>query len=189
MIQEHEIGKRIREFRKRQGLGLQNLAEATGFTKGYLSKVEKSAKSPPVSTLIVIANALQVSLSEILGEAKSEAKISLVKKDQRHEMARSGSAFGYSYQTLAHIFTQKHMEPFILTLPLKPKKKVLFQHAGEEILFVLEGTMKFFYGTEEFIVEEGDCIYFNASIPHYGICQGGKEVKCFMVIYNPVGVT
>jgi mannose-6-phosphate isomerase-like protein (cupin superfamily) len=72
-----------------------------------------------------------------------------------------------------------------LTLPLKPRQNALFQHKGEEMMFVLEGTMKFFHGEKEFIVEEGDCIYFDASIPHYGICQENKEVKILMVIYSP----
>jgi quercetin dioxygenase-like cupin family protein len=53
------------------------------------------------------------------------------------------------------------------------------------MMFVLEGTMKFFHGQKEYIVEEGDCIYFDGSIPHYGVCQGKKEVKCLMVIFTP----
>jgi hypothetical protein len=42
--------------------------------------------------------------------------------------------------------------------------------------------MKFFHGGKGFIVAEGDCIYFNGSIPHYGVFQGNKELKCLMVI-------
>ncbi len=185
MVSEHEIGARIREFRKMRGLTLQDLSEKTNYTKGYLSKLEKSSKAPPVSTLIVLAKALDVTVSEILGETHSKASICLVKRNERREMARSGSVFGYSYQTVAHGFPNKRMEPYILTLPLRPKRKAIFQHPGEEILFVLEGTMKFFHGDQEFLVEEGDCIYFDANIPHYGICHGDKEVKCFMVIYSP----
>jgi hypothetical protein len=45
--------------------------------------------------------------------------------------------------------------------------------------------MKFFHGGKGFIVEEGDCIYFNGSIPHYGVFQRNKEVKCLMVIPPP----
>jgi mannose-6-phosphate isomerase-like protein (cupin superfamily) len=77
------------------------------------------------------------------------------------------------------------MEPFILTLPLKPKRKMIAQHEGEESLFVLEGTMKFLHGNREYIIEEGDCIYFDSSFPHFGESVGGKEAKCFMVIYTP----
>ena len=64
MIQESELGKRIKEYRMKKGLTLQKLEEKTGFTKGYLSKVENTKKAPPVSTLVVLAKALEVSLSE-----------------------------------------------------------------------------------------------------------------------------
>jgi transcriptional regulator with XRE-family HTH domain len=185
MIKESELGKRIKEYRVKRELTLQEMEEKTGFTKGYLSKVENTKKAPPISTLIVLAKALGISLSEILGETEERNKISLVRKIERQVVARNGTVFGYSYQTLAHKFYKKQMEPYILTLPVKPKQVPLFQHDGEEILFVLEGTMKFFHGDLEFIVEEGDCLYFDASIPHHGICQGKKEVKCLMVIYTP----
>jgi transcriptional regulator with XRE-family HTH domain len=185
MIQESELGKRIKEYRMKRELTLQKMEEKTGFTKGYLSKVENTKKAPPISTLIVLAKALGISLSEILGETEERNKISLVKKIERQVVARNGTVFGYSYQTLAHKFYKKQMEPYILTLPVNPKQVPLFQHKGEEILFVLEGTMKFFHGDQEFVVEEGDCLYFDASIPHHGICQGKKEVKCLMVVYTP----
>ena len=55
MINESEISKRIRECRLRKNLTLQMLADRTGYSKGYLSKVEKSDKAPPVATLSTIA--------------------------------------------------------------------------------------------------------------------------------------
>ena len=186
MIEEAEVGKRIQQYRTSKRLTLQELAEKTGLTKGYLSKIEKAKKAPPVSTLINLAKAFRISISEILGEIEdSKSPICLVKKKDRPFIARDGTVFGYAYQTLAHRFHSRHMEPYILTLPLKPRQNALFQHKGEEMMFVLEGTMKFFHGEKEFIVEEGDCIYFDASIPHYGICRENKEVKILMVIYSP----
>jgi len=186
MIQEAEVGRRIQQYRIDQRLTLQGLADKTGLTKGYLSKIEKARKAPPVSTLISLAKALGTSISEILGEAEdNKSPICLVKRGDRPVIARDGSVFGYAYQTLAHKFPNRHMEPYILTLPLRSKQNTLFQHEGEEMMFILEGTMKFFHGEKEFIVEEGDCIYFDASIPHYGVCQEKKEVKILMVIYTP----
>ena len=186
MTSEEELGKRIKEFRIDKGMTLQEFAEKTGLTKGYLSKIEKAKKAPPVSTLLTLAKALNISISDIFGETEGNRNpICLVKNGERRSIARDGSVFGYAYQTLAHRFHKKFMEPFILTLPLHPKENALFQHKGEEMLFVLEGTMKFFHGEEEYIVEEGDCVYFDAGIPHYGVCEGNREVKCLMVIYTP----
>jgi len=186
MIDEAEIGRKIKLLRLERGLNLQQLANATGFTKGYLSKVENSRKAPPVSTLIILAKALDVNISAIFSEDADKTTITLVKKAERKVMARDGTAFGYSYEPLAHKFLQRRMDPYILTLPVKPKRRGVFQHKGEEILIVLEGTMRFIHGGKEFLVEEGDCIYFDANLPHFGIAEHSKPVKCLMVIFSEV---
>ena len=185
MIEEAEIGKRIRKYRRIKKVTLQNLAEKTGFTKGYLSKIENTPKAPPVSTLIMLSKALDISLSDIFGESAGRRPACLVKKKERPVVVRDGTLFGYAYQRLADKFYDKHMQPYILTLPRRVKKNAFFQHTGEEILFVLEGTMKFFHGKNEYLMEEGDCLYFDAAFPHCGVCHGEKEVKCLMVIYTP----
>ena len=184
MIEEAEVGKKIKEYRTAKKITLQELARKTGFTRGYLSKIENTKKAPPVSTLIVLSKALEISISDIFGETADRNPACLVKKNERPVMVRDGTVFGYAYQMLAHKFYNKHMHPYLLTLPKNVKENALFQHMGEEILFVLEGMMRFFHGEKEYLMEEGDCIYFDASIPHYGICQGKKEVKCLMVIYT-----
>jgi transcriptional regulator with XRE-family HTH domain len=186
-IIESEIGQRIKAFRITKRITLEQLAEQTGFTKGYLSKIEKSEKAPPVSTLGILARTLGITISVLLGEENHNTSISIVKKGNRPLIARDGTSFGYSYEAVAYQYPNKKMEPFILTLPLNVKKKTVYQHEGEEILFVLEGTMKFLYHNQEYIVEKGDCIYFDSSLPHFGESLGRKEVKCFMVIYNPTG--
>lgn len=184
-IVEAEIGKRIKAFRTRKRITLEQLARQAGFTKGYLSKVEKSKKSPPVSTLGILARALGVTISALLGEEAPRTSLCLVRKNERPLISRDGTAFGYSYEAMAYKYPNKIMEPFLLTLPVKPKKRTVYQHEGEEILFVIQGTMKFTHGNEEYIVNEGDSIYFDSSLPHFGESIGPEEVKCFMVICNP----
>ena len=182
---ESEIGRRIKASRINKRFTLEQLANQTGFTRGYLSRIEKSEKSPPLSTLGIIARVLGITISFLVGEEEQKTSFGIVRKGERPLIARRGTAFEYSYEAVAHTFPNKKMEPFILTLPLKPKKKTLSQHEGEELLFVLEGTMKFLHGNREYIVEEGDCIYFDSSFPHFGESVGRKEAKCFMVIYTP----
>lgn len=185
MIDESAIGRRVRDYRKAKGLTLQEMADATGFSKGYLSKLETSKKAPPLSTLSRIGKALGVTTSTLLGESSAQNSISLVKRHERIPIAHEGTAFGYSYQSIAYRFPNRHMQPFILVLPPKPMKpKALFQHDSEELLFVLQGTMRFYYGDQVLVVEEGDCIYFDGNIPHYGESYGDQETVCLMVIHS-----
>jgi transcriptional regulator with XRE-family HTH domain len=185
MIPESQIGKNIKALRLSQQLTLEALAAKAGITKGYLSKVENSDKAPPVSTLLVIAKALGVTMSQLLGEESPAVRCSVVKKSERKLMARNGTIFGYSYETLAHHYFNKKMEPYILTIPAASKESAIFQHEGEEMMLVVEGTMLFYHGGEEYIVDTGDCVYFDSSIPHYGIAADDRDVKCVMVIYVP----
>jgi transcriptional regulator with XRE-family HTH domain len=181
---ESEIGKRIKAARINKKLTLEKLANKTGFTRSYLSRIEKSEKSPPLSTLGIIARVLGITISFLVGEEKQQTSFGIVKKGERPLVTRKGTTLDYSYEAVAHTFPNKKMEPFILTLPYKPKKKTIHQHEGEEILFVLKGTMKFLHGNREHIVEEGDCIYFDSGFPHFGESLGRKEAQCFMVIYT-----
>lgn len=185
MSKESEICKRIKEFRKKQGFTLQQLAHKTGFSQGYLSKVENSKMPPPVSTLIRLANSLNVTVSAILGEVGNISTISLVKKNQGVDIVHNGVAFGYTYQSLAYKFINRKIDPYFVTLPKDPVKMPFFKHEGEEVIYVLEGKMKIYHGEIEFIAEEGDCIYLNASIPHFSHTYGDKEAKCLVVFYVP----
>ncbi|MDD2603465.1 MAG: XRE family transcriptional regulator [Desulfobacterales bacterium] len=185
MIPESMIGKQIKSLRVARNLTLEALAARTGYTKGYLSKVENSDRSPPVSTLIVIAKALGVSVSRIFEEEVTEGRCSLVRRSERQSMARPGAAFGYAYETLAHKYPDKKMEPAILTIPAHATEKAVFQHDGEEMLLVVDGTLHFCHGETEYVLEVGDCVYFDSGIPHSVRCPGPRDARCVMVIYVP----
>jgi len=184
MIIEADIGKRIHQYRLQNNFTLQELADKTGFSKGYLSKVEKSEKAPPVATLSVIARELGVSVSVILGEETMDDSICLVRENERMLMAKNGVEFGYAYEALANPYPNKHMEPFILSYPSDDALKHTFQHDGEEMLFVLQGKMRFKYGNSEFELDKGDCIYFDSGVAHIGQPIGDEPVKILIVLYN-----
>ncbi len=79
------------------------------------------------------------------------------------------------------------MEPYILTIPKGVEQNPLFQHKGEEMMMIPEGSMKFLHGENEYVMHEGDFIYFDSGIPHRGISMGEDAVKILMVIYAPLG--
>jgi transcriptional regulator with XRE-family HTH domain len=183
---ERAIGSRLRKIRKMKGLTLDTLAAEIGLTKGYLSKVETGRKVPPIATLARVARALHTDVATLLQGGKGAEKamttgISLMRANERHQVVRGGSAFGYDYQALAHHIDAKHMEPFIFTFPAQILREVFFEHEGEELIFVLSGTVEFQIGEETYELSPGDCIYFDSSIPHRG--RGVKgEAKAVVVI-------
>ena len=184
-MDERLIVKKIKEFRLNRNISLDKLANLTGLTKGYLSRIENSTKAPPISTLAKISQGLGVDITQFFSNNMSSSQpvdISIIKKNERLEVGGRGTPYGYIYEALAHKKPGKNMDPYIITIGFD--RTADFQHEGEEFLFVLEGKLEHFYKGESYILEEGDSIYFDANIPHSGRSLGNKEAKLLMVIYS-----
>lgn len=61
------IGKNIRRIRKSKGLKIKDLAEKTGYSYGHIHRVENDIHIPKITTVIDIADVLDVSLDELVG--------------------------------------------------------------------------------------------------------------------------
>ena len=186
---EQVIGERISEFRARREMTLEQLSSLTGFTKGYLSKIENSKKVPPIGSLSRIAHALKTDITQLLQAATppvNDPGFCVVRASERRPVMRGGSAFGYDYVSLADGKADKKMEPFLFTFPSEIDKYVFFEHEGEEFLFVLSGKVEWQAGGSKLVLEPGDSIYFNARLPHRGRSLGG-EASALVVDYSPAG--
>ncbi|MCX5840520.1 MAG: cupin domain-containing protein [Deltaproteobacteria bacterium] len=179
------IAKKIRRLRQSNKMTLEGMAEKTGFTKSYLSMIELGKKSPPIATMSKIAKALQVDIAAFFEQKKPEDHISIVRKAKRQTVVRDGTIFGYRYDLLAQTKRYKKMEPFIITLPNQSMEREYFDHEGEELFYVLEGRINFFYGDKKITLEEGDCVYFDSGIPHRGEGAGDQVAKALVVICGP----
>jgi transcriptional regulator with XRE-family HTH domain len=60
------VGARIREVRTRQGLSQEGLANEADIPLSQIGRIERGENNPTVSTLYVIAQALQVNLTELV---------------------------------------------------------------------------------------------------------------------------
>jgi transcriptional regulator with XRE-family HTH domain len=186
-IRSKLIAERIRWLRYERGLRLEDVAKRAGYTKGFLSKIERGRTSPPIATLMRIGTALGVDPGELLNETEGETETDLqasvhVKPETRLDVHNSDAGPGYSYMALAAPRRHKLMEPFYLTVTpedVHPNKR--FQHPGEEFIFVLEGRGDYLVGEETFALEKGDSLYFDATRPHAPIPKGGPMT--FLAIF------
>jgi transcriptional regulator with XRE-family HTH domain len=183
MSEEH-IAKNIRSLRKNRGLTLQDLEEVTGLSKGYLSKIERSEKSPPYTTMNKVAKALGVDVSFLISanvDQIEDPRVTFVKRNKGKFVEGGGKFYGYQYQSLASGKPGKNMVPYIIepSHDLKP----YFQRDGEEFIYVLEGTHEFNYDGKIFIMEAGDCIYYESNVPHSGRSLGERRAKLLAITY------
>ncbi|MCI8284348.1 MAG: helix-turn-helix transcriptional regulator [Firmicutes bacterium] len=61
-----KLGKRIKQLRNMRDMTQENLAEAADLSISFLGNVERGNSSPTIETLKKIADALDVTLSELM---------------------------------------------------------------------------------------------------------------------------
>ena len=184
-MDEKIITARIRNMRLEKNISLEQLSKLSGLSPGYLSKIERSDKGPPISTLSSIAMALGVDLTDLLMEDTDPLKdrnLAIVRKDNRKIVHTRGCLHGYEYEALAYNKLGKNMEPFIISPDFD--EGVTFQHEGEEYHFILEGTVEFTYEDKKYVLVEGDSLYFDSGLPHTGRSLGKKKARILVVIYS-----
>jgi transcriptional regulator with XRE-family HTH domain len=175
------IGKKLFKLRKQRRMTLDELAARTGFTKGYLSKIENNKNVPPIGTLSKLAQAFACDIGHFFQQEDSwiEDGVSLVRRNERQPAIRGGTTFGYDYSSLAHKKHNKRMEPFIFTFPAEIDMNTFFEHEGEEFVFMLGGSAQFETkrpnDIERWTLNEGDSLYFDSRIPHRGHSLSGES--------------
>ncbi|MFZ0451139.1 MAG: XRE family transcriptional regulator [Desulfatiglandaceae bacterium] len=190
MLSEEIIAINIKKFRKKSKMTLQNLADQSGLTKSYLSKIERKKQTPSFAALNRLAMVLGVDTTVLLTDNKDQLedlRISFTKKSERKvikplDRLSHGDLYGYQYEALAFDKPGKNMEPIILSPNFEGN--AIFQHEGEEFILVLEGEHEFNYDGEKYVMEEGDCVYFDAAVPHSGRSLGKRKAKVLIVMYN-----
>jgi len=186
---ELQLGMRISKLRTARRFTQDQLATQTGFTKGYLSKIENAKVIPPIGTLVKICKVLKIDLTDLLEPDSDEedSPVCVVRSWQRESVVKGASSFGYDYTALANKRRDKKMEPFIMVFPSQVDREVRFEHEGEEFLFVLEGEVEFEAVLDgkstTWILSPGDSVYFDSRTPHRGRSLSGDS-RVLAVIYR-----
>jgi quercetin dioxygenase-like cupin family protein len=76
------------------------------------------------------------------------------------------------------------MEPFLVTLEAAETEEERSTHDGQEFIFVLQGQMEVRLGEEVHILDPGDAIYYDSTVPHLVKTRGKKTTKILAVLYT-----
>lgn len=186
---EKQIADKIKEIRKSKGYTLEKLGTITGLSKGLLSRIENYQVSPPIATLSKISHGLEIPIGLFFedDEDKKENKYTVIRKNKRKQVNKMEASAELNYYSLSSLRSLKTIEPFVVTYPATNKNPTkLYEHPGEEFIFILNGNIKFIYGKETITLETGDAIHFDPRIPHRIINNQNTMSECLVVIANNV---
>ncbi|MGD9331936.1 MAG: XRE family transcriptional regulator [Desulfobacterales bacterium] len=164
---EIAIGSQIRIFRKRMDLTIADLASLADLSNGMLSKIENGYASPSLATLQSLADALNVPVTAFFRKYEERQDASYVPSGQGLVIERRGSKAGHAYQLLGHSVGKTiAVEPYLITLTVESEVFPLFQHAGMEFIYMLEGQLLYLHGDKSYRLAPGDSLFFDADTTH-----------------------
>ncbi len=179
---EVAVGPRIRLARTSMGKTLEELACKVGVTRSFLSQVERSLAYPSLTTLRRIASELGVPVFLLLSDGSSPRN-ALVRKAERHNLFLPDATT--SYQLLSPDLNRK-IEMIFTTLRVGSAScEEPLSHSGEECAFLIKGKVGVKVGTEEFVLNEGDTLYFDSTSPHRIVNLGDVPAEIISAITPP----
>jgi transcriptional regulator with XRE-family HTH domain len=179
------FGKKVRALRNQKNLTLNEMAKMAKRSVSLLSQIETGKVSPSFSTMRIIADTLDISLSQlILDEEANEARdSSLMEIRERKVLTTQG---GVQHQLLSRNLTL----PFeFISFEMPPGASTgeeLYSHEGLECGLLLEGIMEIQVGDKIFRMKPGDSFTLNSSIPHKFSNCGKKKARAVWINSVPM---
>ena len=178
------IGRRVRLLREGMNLSLRDLAERSGVSAQMLSQVERGETSPTLAVAERIAAGLELTLSQLL-RLDEDGAVSVVRRAERRQ--GPGAVAGHSYE--------------ILTPPLPGLRSELSRHqlapgsatggpgdppmhepGARETALVESGDVTLVVDGAEHLLAPGDCVTFDADLPHHFENTGKEEAVLLAVV-------
>jgi quercetin dioxygenase-like cupin family protein len=157
-----QLGEKVRDLRLRRGLTIQQLAGATGLSKGFISQIENHRTSPSLATLHDLARALATSAAYLVVEEDQVPCV--VRAGERPHVAVGGNT---SRVEVLSARPKRNLE--LITVELPAGIGVGDQrhyHHGEKCLLCVEGQVRLTCGKHIIELAPGDACHYDGRVPH-----------------------
>lgn len=176
-LRRYSIGEKLRDLRLRKSMGLVELGKHTGLSAGQLSKLERQKLFPTLPTLLRIAMVFGVGLDYFFTDERKRRVVGIVRRGERVRFPERPGAHDvtYYFECLDYRATERKLSAYLADFQEIPAAKVKpHQHAGVEFLYVLKGSLALRIGSDEYVLEAEDAIYFDSAVQHSYMRRGSK---------------
>ena len=162
-------GQKIHKLRLKKKIGLVELGRHTGLSAAMLSKVESGKLFPTLPTLLRIALVFSVGLEFFFTDDQKRNAVAIVRKADRKRFPErpDGRDISFYFESLDFVAVERKLNTYYAEFqPLQPGKAHTHQHPGMEFLYLLRGKLELHVSGLHHILDSGDSVYFDASLPH-----------------------
>ena len=186
-----EVAERIASLREDLGISVEEMSAITDSSVEEYKKLEAGEQDFSFTFIYKCANTFNVDITELLeGSSPELSGYTVTRKGEGVPIVRRK---GFAYNRLASKFKNKAVEPFHVVIPYSEEALSqplhMASHAGQEMDIVLKGTLRMTVGSHTEILHEGDCIYYDSSMPHDEVALGGEDCEIYAFVMPPKGTT
>jgi len=179
------VGPRIRALREAMELSLRDLAERSGVSAPMLSQVERGETSPTLATAQRIAHGLELRLSQLL-RLDEDGAVSVVRATERRKgPARADSCHFYEILTPPLPGQRAELSRHVLApkaVTGGPGDPPMHEPGSRETSLVESGSVMLHCDGQRHELHEGDCVTFDADLPHHFENPGPDEAVFLAVL-------
>jgi transcriptional regulator with XRE-family HTH domain len=182
-VSADRLGERVRELRRERGLTLEELAERSGVSRAMISKLERGEKNPTLVVAAKLAEGFGVTLSQLVG-MEERREVVVVPREKR--MVMRDPETGFERQLLSPSFGGRGVEFIRNVVPEGSTSGEFPPHRRgvEEYVVVEKGNLRAIIGDEEYLLKEGDALYFEANVSHRFDNAGDGGCSYYLVIVS-----
>lgn len=178
-----QIGRHLRELRRRRKLSSRELAARAGISHSTISLIERDRMSPSIDTLGAVVDALGTTLVEFFSGLRSAYLYSPVYRAE--DFVEIGNPEEISYRVIGFSQPSRKMQVLIETYQPGADTGAIFSHDAQEAGLVLEGQVELTVGEETWQLDVGDGYYFDSNLPHRFRNIGNGLAKIISAITPP----
>lgn len=134
-----------------------------------LSKLERGKLFPTLPTLLRISMVFGVGLEHFFTDERKRHVVAIARKGERLRFPATpgGGSVAYSFESLDFKATERKLNGFYAEFePISSEKIRGHQHPGVEMIYLISGKLELTIGSEAFVLEEGDAVYFDSVVRH-----------------------
>src|SRR5271163_3125627 len=163
------IGARVKALRESAGLSLRDLSERSGVSAPMLSQVERGETSPTLTVAARIAAGLELRLSQLL-RLDEDGSVTIVRAGQRQRGGNKRRGHQFEVMTSSQPGQRAELSRHALSpggATGAADDPPMHEPGSRETALVERGSVVLVCDAERHLLKTGDCVTFDADLPHH----------------------
>jgi transcriptional regulator with XRE-family HTH domain len=171
-----QIGPRLKSWRRKRGLTLDELSELTDVSASTISRLEAGKRAPNLELVVPIARALRLELDDLVPRSVPDPRVTRVttRIDQ------------VTFEQLSPEASPSQAAKVTFPSPVPGTTPDPRVHDGYEWLYVLSGRLRLVLGEHDIVMGPGEAAEFDTRTPHW-LQSAGPGPAELLAIFSKQG--